>query len=408
MEIKPIFNALMRNRTGALLIAIQVALTLAIVVNALFIINQKLSRMDRSPGLDVENIFTLRTTSIDTLGDEESFIRADMETIRAIPGVLDATPVLTTPQGGSTRVDGYHSTPRGSDLSQIVNINYMDEHGIDALGLKMVEGRNFTRDEIRYVSRNDVAIPDKMIITVDYAKRMFPEGNAVGNRVYYGDNDQPVEIIGVVENMAAGWFGMNNPAINDRMYDMAFHPYMSYGNSVWYLVRTEPGAQNEAMLASEEALTKRYSERLIDNLRTQNELLERVYSRDKALAIILISVIVLLTAITSLGVVGMASSSVSQRRKQIGTRRALGAQKMDIIRYFLVENLLITTLGVVLGGVLSYAFNFWLVSEYAQAKLEGLYVPLGMLALYVVGQLAVLVPALRASSISPASATRSI
>jgi putative ABC transport system permease protein len=408
MEIRPIFNALLRNRTSALLIAIQVALTLAIVVNATFIINQKLGRMDRPVGLDIDNTFTLRTTSINTLNDHEGFIRSDMETIRSMPGVLDSTPILTTPQGGSTRVDGYHTEQGGSDLSQIVNINYMDEHGMDALGLAMVEGRNFTRDEIRYVSRNDPAIPDKMIITVDYAKKLFPEGNALGNTIYYGENDLPIKVIGIAENMAAGWFGSDNPAINNRMYDMAFHPYMSYGNSVWYLVRTEPGAQNQVMLSIEDALTQDYPERLVDNLRSQVELLERVYSRDKALAIILVSVITLLVIITSLGVVGMASSSVSQRRKQIGTRRALGAQKADIIRYFLVENFLITSLGVLAGCLLAYGFNFWLVSEYAQTKLEDHYVPIGVAALYLIGQLAVLLPAFKASNISPATATRSI
>ena len=408
MEIKPIFNALLRNRTGAFLIAVQVALTLAVVVNALFITNQKLSRMDRPVGLDKDNIFTMRTTSIDALENREAFIQDDLRVLRNIPGVNNATGLLTTPQGGGTRVDGYHSEQGGYDFHQMVNINYIDENGLDAFGLKLVAGRNFTPEEVKYVNRDDDSIPDKVLVTQAYADKLFEDGNAAGKSIYYGDNDIPIEIIGVTENMAAGWFGYDHPSINDKMYDMMFHPFITYGNSVWYLVRTEPGALNSVMLNAEDALIQRYPERLVDNVRSQNELLKRVYSRDKALAVILITVITLLVSITSLGVVGLASSSVSQRKKQIGTRRALGAQKMDIVRYFLIENVLVTTLGVVIGAALAFGFNMWLVTEYSQPKLDSLYVPVGVVMLYLVGLIAVLMPALKASGISPATATRSI
>jgi putative ABC transport system permease protein len=162
------------------------------------------------------------------------------------------------------------------------------------------------------------------------------------------------------------------------------------------------------MLNIEDALIERYPDRLVDNIRSQNELLSRVYAGDKALSIILSTVIVLLIGITSLGVVGLANSSVSQRHKQIGTRRALGAQKADVISYFLVENLIVTTLGVLAGTFLAYGFNYWLVTEFAQPKLAGYYVPLSVLLLLLLGQLAVFMPALKASNISPAVATRSI
>ena len=256
-----------------------------------------------------------RTTSIDPLDNREAFIQEDLRAIRSMPGVLDATAILTTPQGGGTRVDGYHAEQGGSDFFQVVNINYIDHHGLDAFGLEIVAGRNFTAEEIRYVNRDDDSIPEKMLVTEDYAKKLFEDGNAAGKTVYYGDNDIPVEIIGVTKNMAAGWFGYDSPRINDKMYDMVFHPYITYGNSVWYLVRAEDGALNDVMLSAEDVLIERYPERLVDNVRSQNELLERVYSRDKALAIILITVISLLIAITSLGVVGLASSSVSQRKE---------------------------------------------------------------------------------------------
>ena len=71
----------------------------------------------------------------------------------------------------------------------------------------------------------------------------------------------------------------------------------------------------------------------------------------------MVTVVALLLAITALGVVGLASFNVNQRRKQIGTRRALGATRFNIIRYFLVENVLITSGGIALGLVLSILVN---------------------------------------------------
>ena len=59
MEIRPIFSALLRNKIGLILIAAQVAITLAIVTNSLFIINERLTKMDRPSGLDEPNLFTI-------------------------------------------------------------------------------------------------------------------------------------------------------------------------------------------------------------------------------------------------------------------------------------------------------------------------------------------------------------
>ena len=112
--------------------------------------------------------------------------------------------------------------------------------------------------------------------------------------------------------------------------------------------------------------------------------------------------------ITGLGIVGLASFSVNRRTKQIGTRRALGATKRDILRYFLVENFVITTFGVVLGGAMTIGFNVWLTEAMSLPKIDLYYVPIGMGVLWIIGQLAVLGPARRACAVPPAVATRTV
>ena len=111
--------------------------------------------------------------------------------------------------------------------------------------------------------------------------------------------------------------------------------------------------------------------------------------------------------VTGLGIVGLASFWVAQRHKQIGIRRALGATRTDILRYFQTENFLIVTLGVVLGVLLAVGLNLLLMKPYELPRLPLWYLPVGALALWGLGQLAVLAPALRAAAVPPVVATRS-
>ena len=87
--------------------------------------------------------------------------------------------------------------------------------------------------------------------------------------------------------------------------------------------------------------------------------------------------------------------------------RSTGATRGQILRYFQTENFIIVTVGVVLGMMLAYGINQWLMGKYELPRLPWLYLPLGALALWLLGQLAVLGPAWRAMAISPAIATRS-
>jgi putative ABC transport system permease protein len=115
-----------------------------------------------------------------------------------------------------------------------------------------------------------------------------------------------------------------------------------------------------------------------------------------------------LLIITALGVVGLASFWVQQRTRQIGIRRALGATKTDILRYFQTENFILASLGIILGMGLAYAINLWLMSKYQVARLPSEYLPIGAALLWLLGQIAVLGPALRAATIPPAIATRTV
>jgi len=174
------------------------------------------------------------------------------------------------------------------------------------------------------------------------------------------------------------------------------------------LVRTLPGQRDEVMKEAEKKLGDAHTGNFVRRIRSLDEYRDNTNSGDHAMTVMLSLVTALILGITALGIVGLASFSVRQRTRQIGTRRALGARRIDIVRYFMSENWLITTIGVVLGSVFAVALNYWLVQLYDLPHIAWYYIPVGIVCLWVLGLLAVLGPALKAAAIPPAIATRNV
>jgi putative ABC transport system permease protein len=234
-----------------------------------------------------------------------------------------------------------------------------------------------------------------------FARLAFGESKALGQLLEDSDGDL-YRIVGVFD-------GFYNP------YGWPIHEYAvffaswnrSYDGGTPYLVRVEPGRIAEVARAADEKLRAVNPGRDL-NVRTIAEVKQRYFAGQQLVVSMMGAMALLLVLVTSLGIVGLTSFSVTERTRQIGTRRALGARKADIVRQFLVENWLVTTTGLVLGAGLAYGLNVGLVSGVGAAKLNGVMVGAGMVLLWTTGFLATLVPALRAARISPAIATRNV
>lgn len=401
MEIRPILSALMRSKVSMILIGLQVALTLAIVCNALFIIGQRLDRMNRPSGMNETDTFWFGSTGFGQGFDVKSVQQADLQLLRQMPGVAAVTSANSVPMSGGGWSTGLNLQPNQKNSTARTSIYMIDAHGLDAYGVKLVGGRDFKPEEVTFRTMNDRGFPSVIIVTRSLAEKLFPEGSAIGKQVYF--DDESATIVGIVERAQVPWMD------SDFVENSTFSPaYLPYGSSTRFLVRAEPGRRDEVMKAVEQKMLEANPSRIIGKLRTIEQVRQEAYSGDRAMAIILAAVIAALLTITALGIVGMASFWVAQRTKQIGTRRALGATKFDILRYFQTENFIITTLGLLVGGVLAYALSLWLMHAYQSPRLPWYYVPAGFLCLWLLGQLAVLGPALRASRVPPAVATRSV
>ena len=403
-DLGPIFRSLLRNKLGALLIALQIALTLAIITNAAFIISERAADIARPSGLDEPNTAMFVTNLFDSSADQDQIRRDDMEALRAIPGVVAATPTQSIPISGSGWGEDLYTDPEMPSNESISFGNFMvDDYGLETFDLELVAGRNFRQDEIVKRGFDSLEFPKVIIVSQALADELFPDGDALGKTVWDEPNgEQPVEIIGIYDHMQNAWPHSSNV---DRT---ALIPaYAGFGGQMIYVVRTEPGRLDEVMQETESYLSENRS-RIVDIVRSYEEQKKRTYSRDIAMVKLLSAVIIVLTAVTGLGIVGLAWFSVTQRRKQIGTRRALGATRFDIVRYFMVENWMITSAGVVIGAIGSVGLNWFLDTQYSVGRVPLWYLPLGMLALWALGQLAVLAPARRAAAIPPALATRSV
>jgi len=145
MGIGPMVSSLMRSKTGPLLVALQIAVTLAIVVNSLFIILQRIEKMNRDTGIDVENVIVTDVRGFGADFDVVDSITNDIALIKSIPGVIAATVSNHAPLSGSGSGTGLR-TVADETIEAISTARYQwSEDGLDALGVKLSRGRNFYR-----------------------------------------------------------------------------------------------------------------------------------------------------------------------------------------------------------------------------------------------------------------------
>jgi putative ABC transport system permease protein len=233
------------------------------------------------------------------------------------------------------------------------------------------------------------AHPSSIIITRGIADALFPGKSPLGQPLYV--LREPSTVVGVIDRLAQP----GDPGLGTNAACAFILPVsVTYRAGINYLLRVDPARRAEVLAAVDAALDQVDPSRVILAPQTLTELRRDYYQPDRAMAYLLAGVSLGLLLITALGIIGI--------------RRALGATRGDILRYFQVENFILTTAGIATGMGLAYAINLWLMDAYQVPRLPASILPAGALLLWLLGQLAVLGPALRASAIPPAIATRTV
>jgi putative ABC transport system permease protein len=405
----------MHNKARFWLIAVEVALTLAIVANCVNWMLDLRQKFERDSGMDIENILIVYTEpwapEFKEDGGHGEFIHTtrerDLDNLAAFPGVVAAAAMQQIPLSGSGSSTG--RKPLGAEMDTLSAPYYsVTEDILDSLGVELLSGRLFNQSDYDERIANDELEDQEtsqhynVILSKAMADANYPDGDALGKQIQSANGERVNTIVGIVKEMHNSW-----PSWDKFNYVMLIPGRPGHGAEMHYAVRVAPEAVESAYTGLEKLMLDLNPGRIV-TVRTMVEIKAETYQAQNAIIKMLSGVIFLLLLVTSLGIVGLTSTSVAQRIRQIGTRRALGATKGDIVRYFLVENWTITGFGLVLGIVLTYGLNYLLVQVAEMPKMNVELLAGGVLLLWATGVIAALVPALRATSVSPEIATRSV
>lgn len=409
LSFRPILASLHHHKLTATLLTLQVALTCAIVCNVAFMIASRVGQVTLPSGVDEASLSMLDSQGIDK--DENVQVRhdTDLAALRAIPGVTAVVAVDTLPLGSG---ESSYGTCAGKDAwDRAMAARSLQQPGcvqpavyagtpgeLGTLGLQLIAGRNFEADDYKV---GDISVA---IVSRELAQRLYHGKNALGQSLYTGSG-KPIRIVGIVDTLLRP--RLREAAMNQQAM---LWPQLPNDNNVTYLLRSAPKDRERVLKAAVETLIAIQPNRIIppEKVRTYTQMRARYFQRDATMISLLLASALGLLFVTSLGITGLANFWVQQRTRSIGIRRAIGATRGDILRYFQTENFLIVSAGIALGMLLAFVLNRVLMTQYELPQLPLFYLPVGALVLWSLGQLAVLGPALRAAAVPPVVATRSV
>ena len=397
----PILSALRRHRLAATLIAFEIALACAVLCNAFFLIMGEVRMLHVESGVGESSLALVHLDCDDCNGGDLN--ARVMSALRAVPGVQAVAAVNAAPF--SERAGDNGITLDREHYIAVPHFYLGGPGAAEAMGLKLIAGRRFQSDDFRPA---DIWLPPDtpVWVTRSFAERLWPGQDPLGKE-FWSDKFH-LRVIGVVNHLSRPDPGGRRGA--DAAEWSVFAP-LAPGKVLKgvYIVRAMPSDLPRVLRDARDAAQNAAPEAVLNlaQSRTLGELREDFFRQTRIMVGMLAGVIVALLMVTALGIVGLDSFWVQQRRKQIGIRRAIGATRGDILRYFQAENFLIVTGGIAVGMVMTFALNLVLMKYYEVPRLPLYYLPVGALVLWGLGQLAVLAPAMRAASVPPVVATRS-
>ncbi|HEX4050595.1 MAG TPA: FtsX-like permease family protein [Steroidobacteraceae bacterium] len=409
MQARPILSALRRHKLVIGLLILEIALTCAIVCNSVFIISQRLERVQMPSGIAEHELALVRMAYISDRPDATTRAQTDLAALRQIGGVrqvalVDAVPFSTDGPNDSVKLDPQQQRPSLSVGA------YFGRSLLPTLGVGLIAGRGFQPDEFVDASQVTTAtqkgdfneLPHVVLITQAMAQRLWPGQSALGKTLYLGRNIG-LQVVGVLARLTR-----SGALSRGADYSMVMPVSVNLNQGAVFVIRCAPQDRARVLRAAAAKLKQLDPNRVLLQQVTFDQFRADYFQSDRAMARLLVGVCLALLIVTALGIVGLASFWVAQRRKQIGIRRAMGATRGDILRYFQSENFLIVSFGIALGMVLAFAINTTLMRFYELGRLPFFYLPIGAVVLWCLGQIAILGPALRASNVPPVVATRSV
>lgn len=407
MSLRVMLSTLRRQRLLPALVLLQVAVACAILCNVLFLLWHQLQPMVAPSGVDERGLILIDQLSGDRVWTAPE-VRATEAMLRAVPGVRAATaadglPMVTAeiyvlglqgPSGAKAGVNAYV----GEGLGQL-------------LGVKLVAGRLFSPADYRDEGAK-WGVPEPIVITRALARRLFGAASALGQLLHRPDALQGpgYQVVGVVDHLLRNQLGW---AVDGKADNTVLLPErVGATPSMSFAVRVDPDHQALAMREIGKAIAAHFADAMQAGMTPQvgsfADRRDAAFRSRRAAAWLFFAVATTVLAVTVIGIMGLTGFWVQRRTRQIGIRRALGARRSQVLREFMLENALIVGAGALLGMALGYAGNLWLMRFYELQRLPWEWLPVGAVAMLLVGQLSAIVPAREAARVPPVVATRSV
>ena len=406
-QLAPILASFKRHRLTVLLLLLQVAATFAILCNAVQLMILHLQPMRQHSGLAEDQLLLVESTRLDPPVERAALQAGDLAALRQLPGVAAAIAVDALPFNGANWRNGIRTGLSGQPGRRSAQPSAFNGSPGErqVLGLRLIAGRDFQPDE--YVAEDSahgwggINHVSSTILTAALARKLFPDGQALGRTLDAG-GEHGIRIVGIVDTLA----GPTSGALTQGQDCMLF-PMRPDTADLTYVLRMAPHTEPPRLLSSMKSILEALPGRKIVGTPIRfTTLRARFFRHDRELVGLLLAAMAGLILVTAIGLAGLASFWVQQRRTSIGVRRALGSSRQGIRLYFQLENALIVCLALPLGVSLSYTLNHGLMIWAELPRLPPAYLaPVG-LGLLLLGQLAIIEPVRRAAAITPMTAIR--
>jgi putative ABC transport system permease protein len=402
------------RRVRSALVVAEMALALVLLVGAALLIRSFVGLRSVDPGIDARNVFTFQTSlaggSYATTASVTSFSSQAIRRIETIPGVEAAASTVALPveNGIDLPFSIVGKPPTRGEYAGDEQWRSVSPHYFSVFKIPVMRGRAFTESDTGASSRV-VIINDAM------AKKYWPKEDALGQVILIGKGlgpqfeEPPRQIVGIVGNVREN--GLNNAGVGVMYVPQS---QMSEGltalaNSViplsWCVRTTTDPMSLRVAIARE--LHGVDGQMPISRERTMTEVLSGAVAQQNFNMVLLSIFAGVALVLAAIGIYGLMSYSVDQRRQEIGIRMALGADRARMLKVVLREGMTLAVVGVVIGLALAYGLTRLLATLLFGVKASD---PLAFAAvagvLTLVAFVAAYIPARRATTVDPAIALR--
>ena len=362
----------------------------------------KLSRVD--PGYDPRNVVTFQVAlpegySVPRL---KEFAEEVVTRIETIPGVKAASYAFQLPTVADAHTVRFRRTPDypeqttplplpGED-ARLVSWRYLE-----VMGIRVVSGRAFVETDRAGQAR-------VLVINQALARRDFGREDPVGQIAYVGRDREPWHIVGVVNDVRQ--FGLNERPEPQVFVDLRQWPEVRSSEPRYFAVRTY--GDPTAVLSDLRTIVRSVDARAgLFNVDTLSTLVSNSVSRPRLYAALFGLFAAVAVALAAVGIYGVLTYAVAQRRREIGIRMALGARPSAVLTLVLRQTGVLTLAGIVLGLAGAAALTRYLDGMlFGIAPIDPATFALAAVMFAAVAAVATLVPASHATRVNPVVALR--